>query len=40
MKLPLKNADARLAVAAQLGDLVAGESDVQLFLDRIAELKI
>lgn len=40
MRLPLKNADARLAVEAQLGELVAGEPDVQLFLDRIAELKI
>lgn len=40
MRLPLKNADARLAVEAQLGELVAGDQDVQLFLDRIAELKI
>lgn len=40
VRLPLKNADARLAVEAQLRDLVAGDPDVQLFLDRIAELKI
>ena len=40
IRLPLKNAEARLAVDAQLGELVAGEPDVQLFLDRIAELKI
>lgn len=40
MRMPLKNAEARLAVEAQLRDLVAGDADVQLFLDRISELKI
>ncbi|MBY3315076.1 sacsin N-terminal ATP-binding-like domain-containing protein [Rhizobium laguerreae] len=40
LRLPLKNAEARSAVEHQLEDLATGDPDVQLFLDRISELKI
>ncbi len=40
LRLPLKNWDARQAVEAQLTALATGEPEVQLFLERISELKI
>ncbi|ESY96674.1 ATP-binding protein [Mesorhizobium sp. LNHC229A00] len=40
LRLPLKNKEARLAVEAQLHALATGQPEVQLFLDRISELKI
>jgi hypothetical protein len=40
LRLPLKNEDARRAVEAQLTDLATGRPEVQLFLERISELRI
>ncbi|EKY30398.1 hypothetical protein HMPREF0185_00450 [Brevundimonas diminuta 470-4] len=40
LRLPLKNAEARLAVETQLTELAEGQPDVQLFLERISELRI